>query len=286
VSFEKMKKIRALISSWRKPIKIAAYNPQNFDEIFGITTSRINIFSLVALLILTVCFLLFFIIGKTKLGAQIFGAKQSIDKTDILDQRMRLDSLKAKIDAQDKYIKNMNNVLFGTITTDSMPEEGKEINIDLSKIKDNPSKAELKVAENVKADQYTTSIAEDREIVHFFSPIRGYVSQKFDQKDHQAVDIVAKQDAYFLACLSGTVIYSDFSSKDGYVLIIEHSNNFTSIYKHTKSILKKRGDRVQVGEIIGIVGNTGANSTGPHLHFELWLNQKAVDPTKYIQFGH
>lgn len=284
MGFDWSMSLRTLVRNWRRPIKFAAYDPKNFDEIFGFTTSRINLFSLLALVILVVSFLLTLLFSKTSFGAQYFGADQAIDKSQLMDQRIRLDSLKSKVASQDNYIKNLNNVLFGRVSTDSISSDSKEVTIELTKINEGASKAEIKVAENVKADQYTTSTAVKQEIVHFFNPLKGHISQKFNSKDHQAVDIVAQHNAYFLACLSGTVIYSDFSNTDGYVLIIEHSNNFISIYKHAKSILKKRGDRVQVGEMIGIVGNTGTNTTGPHLHFELWLNQKAVDPANYIQF--
>ena len=118
----------------------------------------------------------------------------------------------------------------------------------------------------------------------FDLPVKGKISQRFNAKNHQAIDIVTPPDTYFAACLSGTVIYSGFSQKDGNILIIEHPNNYLSVYKHARTTLKKAGEKVRVGDVIGIVGNTGANTSGPHLHFELWLNQQAVDPMKYMEF--
>ena len=87
------------------------------------------------------------------------------------------------------------------------------------------------------------------------------------------------------SCLSGTVIYSGYTRKDGYILIIDHGNDYTSIYKHNRKALKKIGDKVQLGDPIAIVGSTGQNSDGPHLHFELWYKQVPVNPEEYLQFN-
>ena len=84
------------------------------------------------------------------------------------------------------------------------------------------------------------------------------------------------------ATLDGTVIFSGFTSADGYVIQIQHGNDLTSIYKHCSSLTKKAGDYVKAGEPIGIVGNTGENSSGPHLHFEIWYNGFSINPQHYV----
>jgi murein DD-endopeptidase MepM/ murein hydrolase activator NlpD len=57
-----------------------------------------------------------------------------------------------------------------------------------------------------------------------------------------------------------------------------------SVYKHNSSLLKKEGETVKAGEAIALVGSSGENSTGPHLHFELWHNGNPVNPADYINF--
>ena len=57
-----------------------------------------------------------------------------------------------------------------------------------------------------------------------------------------------------------------------------------SIYKHNSALLKKVGDKVDAGEPIAIIGNSGELTTGTHLHFELWHNGVAVDPQSYIAY--
>ncbi len=70
----------------------------------------------------------------------------------------------------------------------------------------------------------------------------------------------------------------------GYVLQIQHPNNLISVYKHNGELLKKEGDRVTAGEPIALVGNSGENSTGPHLHFEIWQDGVPVNPSNFINF--
>ena len=70
----------------------------------------------------------------------------------------------------------------------------------------------------------------------------------------------------------------------GYVMIIEHSQELISVYKHNASLTKAQGDLVKAGEVIAMAGNSGQFSTGPHLHFELWSKGYPVNPTNFIDF--
>ena len=81
-----------------------------------------------------------------------------------------------------------------------------------------------------------------------------------------------------LATLDGTVILSTYTAETGYLIEIQHNQDFVSVYKHCGSLLKREGDAVKGGEAIALVGNTGELSTGPHLHFELWHKGRAVNP--------
>jgi len=68
------------------------------------------------------------------------------------------------------------------------------------------------------------------------------------------------------------------------VIQIQHESNLLSVYKHNSVLYKKVGDRVNAGEVISIIGNTGEFSSGPHLHFELWYNGIPLNPEEYITF--
>ena len=86
------------------------------------------------------------------------------------------------------------------------------------------------------------------------------------------------------AIADGTVIYDGWSDEAGYTIQIQHAGDIVSIYKHNQKLLKKTGDKVKAGTAIALMGNTGATSTGDHLHFELWHDGESLDPTNYINF--
>ncbi|MEO9219427.1 MAG: M23 family metallopeptidase, partial [Bacteroidia bacterium] len=67
-------------------------------------------------------------------------------------------------------------------------------------------------------------------------------------------------------------------------ITVQHTNNVISVYKHNSVLLKQIGDVVKAGDPIAIIGNSGEQSTGPHLHFELWYNGTPINPTDYMVF--
>jgi len=122
--------------------------------------------------------------------------------------------------------------------------------------------------------------------LHFFPPVRGIVSGKFDPRlKHYGTDIVTKPKSPVNAMLDGTVIFTGWTMETGFVIQIQHSNNIVSVYKHNASLMKETGDLIRTGEAIAIVGDSGEMYTsGPHLHFEIWYKGKPLDPEKHIIF--
>tara|TARA_E500000178_G_scaffold291232_2_gene295003 strand:- start:179 stop:967 length:789 start_codon:yes stop_codon:yes gene_type:complete len=119
----------------------------------------------------------------------------------------------------------------------------------------------------------------------FKSPLAGIVSKEFDPlMEHYGVDLVGKENSPVKAIARATVVFSGWTPNNGHVLVLQHGQNFVSIYKHNSTILKKEGNFVQQGETIAINGNSGELSTGPHLHFELWHNGTAQDPEDFVGF--
>ena len=96
--------------------------------------------------------------------------------------------------------------------------------------------------------------------------------------------MVAKQDAKITSVLDGTVVFADWTIKTGYVIHVQHKNNLLSIYKHNSVLLKQQGDYVRAGEVLAVIGNTGEESSGAHLHFELWRGGNPLDPENFIKF--
>ena len=112
-------------------------------------------------------------------------------------------------------------------------------------------------------------------------PIQGFISQDFniEKQDHYhpGVDIACAEETPVLATASGTIVYADFDSTYGNMLVIQHSDTVITIYGHNSELLVTSGQKVMVGSRIALSGNTGI-STAPHLHYELRVNDKPIDP--------
>ena len=117
----------------------------------------------------------------------------------------------------------------------------------------------------------------------FIKPINGFLSRRFDSdKGHMGLDFVVKEETPVYAAAGGFVIFADYTVNDGYMIILNHINDYISVYKHCSSLVKGARENVEQGELIALSGNTGRKTTGPHLHFEIWKNGKPVDPEKFF----
>jgi murein DD-endopeptidase MepM/ murein hydrolase activator NlpD len=124
---------------------------------------------------------------------------------------------------------------------------------------------------------------QDDNSIFFILPVNGYISRGFDaERGHFGIDIVAKDGTPVFACAGGFVVFSDYTNDYGHILILSHSDGYLSIYKHCSVLLKKEREFVKQGELIAQIGNSGLATTGPHLHFEIWHNGKAIDPENLL----
>ena len=108
-------------------------------------------------------------------------------------------------------------------------------------------------------------------------------------RDHKGIDMDLGDNTPILASQSGTVEFADFGTSGsgfggyGNVIVINHHNGYWTLYAHLSKMHVKKGDYVQRGQVIGIIGNTG-NSTGTHLHFEIRTHFYGgqVNPLHYL----
>nr|WP_319396137.1 peptidoglycan DD-metalloendopeptidase family protein [uncultured Desulfobacter sp.] len=124
-------------------------------------------------------------------------------------------------------------------------------------------------------------------------PVKGKIISKFGTKrkgDYNAftfqsgIDIKAERGTPVKNVFSGEVMFSQWLKGYGNLMIINHGNNYYTLYAHVEELYKKKGDRVDTGEIIGTAGDTGSIK-GPCLHFEVRHHGKPVDPLKWLKKG-
>ncbi len=232
------------------------------------------------------------LIAFTNLREFIPGYPDVTLRRNIIMNAILLDSLERELEIRDKYFYDLNAVISGRQPIEHIAV--RDTSRDYSNIvfrrsvEDSIFRARIEQEEqyslSARADgpERGTSLAS----IHFFPPVKGIVSSNFDMRTrHFATDIVTQPKAVVSSTLDGTVIMTGWTMETGFVIMIQHSNNIISVYKHNARLLKEMGDKVWAGEAISIVGDSGELYTsGPHLHFELWHNGEPLDPTQYIFF--
>ena len=100
-------------------------------------------------------------------------------------------------------------------------------------------------------------------------------------RPHMGIDIAAPSGTPILAAVDGIVIIASREAEYGRLVCLDHGHGYTTMYGHLKDIHVKPGDRVQAGQILGTVGTSG-NTTGPHLHYEVRIYGRPVNPFSYL----
>lgn len=121
-------------------------------------------------------------------------------------------------------------------------------------------------------------------------PVRGKITSRFGSREHpltksdsfhSGIDISVPEGTPIRATASGIVVYSGWSYGKGNTVVIEHGHSFTTLYAHNKKNLVTVGQRVKRGDVIAISGSSG-DTTGPHVHYEVWKNGRPVNPERYL----
>lgn len=267
--------------------RFVVLNEDTFEERFSFKLNRLNAFIFggvfsVLLISLTILF-----ITLTPLKEYIQGYSSSELQKETTDLVYKVDSLNQALSVNDLYIENIQQVLKGEIKRVTFNKDSVLRQFQIDEIDFAPSPVDSVFREEVEQmDRFSVfQQAKKNTDIVFSTPIKGQITQQYDdQEKHFAVDIAVDQDTPVKAVADGTVIFRGFTADTGYVIVIEHGQGFTSIYKHNSSIFKEQGELVKSGEVIASAGSTGTFSTGAHLHFELWNDGYPVNPTSYINF--
>lgn len=283
---DKTKESKQIIKKLRNKYRLVVLNDDTFEEKLSVKLSRLNVFLVAVFGAFILITATTFLIAFTGIREYIPGYSSTELKRQARDLSEVTDSLKRYKVYNSKYLANIRNIITGkppinfadTIQSDSIINASlpKEISPEESMLRQGVEEEERFNINSLTNNQSATPLS-------FFTPLKGIITSEFDIKEsHFGVDIVAEKNEVVKATQDGIVIFADWSVETGHVLLIQHSNNFISVYKHNASLLKKQGEIVKSGEPIAIIGNSGELSTGPHLHFELWFDGNPVDPKNYI----
>ena len=272
--------------------KLVIFNEATLHEKFSINLTKVNVFTYIGLFTILISFLVSILFIVTPLNNLLPRYHDVGLRTKIEKNTVKIDSLHSEIIIRDLFFKNLKNIIEGKnmdsigLATDTTFIKNLD-EVAFSKTKHDSVLKELIQQEE---DLYLSMVSPQKEgtgieNINFIKPVEGMISNPFDEAEaHYGIDIVAPEDEPILSTLSGTVTMATWTVETGFVIQVQHDNNLMSIYKHNSELLKEVGNRVQAGEPIAIIGNSGEYTTGVHLHFELWFNGIPLNPEKYIAF--
>ena len=269
--------------------KLSVINETSYEEVFNFRLSQLHVLTALSVLAVILVVLTILLIAFTDLREFIPGYPDGNMRQMIAQNALRVDSLENELLKRDRFFKSIRLVLNGGDTTSL--ERSRE---DTARYRNDTIRFQISEQENEfraaieERERFNLSLGmkeQNHDYYHFFPPVEGIVTQSFDEKKrHYGTDIVAKANAKVAAVLDGVVIFTDWTVKTGYVIQVQHTNDLISVYKHNSILLKKQGDYVRAGEVLGVVGNTGEESSGPHLHFEVWRAGNPLNPENFIKF--
>ena len=276
-----------IVTFFNKTFRLVVINDETLEEEGFLKLSRSNIIILASVLLVSAFVISFCIIVYSPLNKHLPGKSSELVQKELVTLALKSDSLASALSISSLYLSNIESIIKGdSINFEYLDDSLNKI--DNSEINFVKSKEDSLLRIRVEMeDQSSINLNAQRKSKQFlfFPPIEGFISDSFNlKKNHYGIDLVAKTGAKIKSIGEGTVVVSDWNPQTGYVLGIQHSENFISFYKHCSVLLKNVGDIITTGENIAIIGNSGELSSGPHLHFELWKSGVPLDPSLYISF--
>lgn len=290
---ERRKKQKKLINRLQRHYRLVVMNDDNFEIKTSIKLNPLNVLFVVSILFVIYAFIIIGLLKYTPVNAFFFGRDQGPElRREALALHQTIDSLAYINQQRNQYMQDLYALLTGEIDTTRPHMEGSTVHYDSLNL-NTISKEDSLLRAAFERKQEVGILANNEGLMlneieekYFQPPVEGIVTRNFAATgEHFGIDIVAAESSPVRATLAGKVIFTGWTSDYGHTMAIQHEDNLVSIYKHNAVLLKKVGNFVQAGEVVALLGNTGALTEGPHLHFELWHEMVPLNPLQYIVFN-
>lgn len=312
---EVMKKRRGKVPRTRKYVSLMVV-PHNSNKVLTWKTTRpfTKIFSLLAFFLLIILTLSGYLAIVTRENQNLRNQYNSlnsffIEQQDVVKENITAISNVKRLDnvSRDKLEEFSYQVQ--NLTENYIDKEMKKLSVSRSSISNNPASsfvgeiAELKALlafledADKQEDELFTELSDKKSelekyinhLPHYW-PTSGVIGSSFGNRlhpiykryrNHTGVDIGGKSGAPIYASASGTITAVGKNGGYGYCIDVDHGNGLVTRYAHCSKVIVRKWQKVDIGEKIAEVGETGV-ATGPHLHFEILLNEVPIDPEVFI----
>ncbi len=280
---EKKKKSRAF--------RLALVDAITHERIWSFRYTRTAMILAIVSAVVLIVVAMYCLIALTPVRSFIPGYPGAISRRQAVQNALRIDSLETRIMQWELYAENLRRVVSGAnpIRMDSLilissQATREEVDARYLSLRDSVLRADVEQEEQFGVDATVIRRNLPIEALSFFTPVKGVVSDRFDRALHPYIDITAPAGSMVMSVLDGTVVYTGWEEEDGYILAIQHHGDILTIYKHNEKLLHKAGESIKAGTPIGILAASNSLTKGDHLHFELWYEGVATDPTQFIKF--
>lgn len=287
----------------RRAIEISQRRNQNY---YSRETARVNVNNkknyklfkkmILQIIICLLIYFIFYLITTTNyaFSEQVIESTNSILNYDINIRKIYKDCENFFITTlnNNKNSQESNTTIDNSVTNSSINAISNVIEasmIDNKLVANNA--IEVKEEEKEEKTEMEQDAEKAKELCKFQKPLSGVITSEFGERevtftgmtsDHKGIDIAAKSGTSIKAAMTGTATVAEENSEYGKFIKIENGDVMT-VYAHCKSLKVKKGDKVKIGQTIATVGSTG-HSTGPHLHFEIRLSGRYINPRYIIDF--
>lgn len=283
-----------LMRNLREKHRFSIRDQHTDREVWYMHISPLYLFSGLLALVLILFIAVTSIVAYTPVLDLIPGYPGSKSRLMLINNIMRLDSLEQEINNMQLYSENIALIMEGkSPATRRNMQPGDSLS--KSAAESVPRIAEdslLRLELETPGGPYSLSDPSSarrnlRSALDLYAPVRGVVAEKFNPRNGTyGVKLATTLNQEVMAVADGTILSAGWSPEEGHLLFIQHGDNLVSICRRMADTLKKAGDHVSGGEVIGYAGTQNLDTSGRNLfEFELWYNGTPIDPESYITFN-
>jgi murein DD-endopeptidase MepM/ murein hydrolase activator NlpD len=256
------------------------------DNSYRIRPNKLFISFTILSVIFSVIVALIFML--TPLGSLLYSTDEAQIRKEIQGISERVLNLQDSLNVRDQQLQEIKQVIrLNQDTTLALDDRLNNLSI-TSKTDDMASQAytNVNITDQFESGDFVSvNILKNAPDFPARSPVSGTRTRGYEpMQGHYGIDIATKENDTFVTIADGTVISNSWTIDFGYVISVQHNDGLVSTYKHCSKLYKVKGEKILKGDVLGLVGNKGISSLGPHLHLEIWKNGVSQNPVSYLIF--
>ncbi len=268
---------------------ISVHRSDDSTEVWNGRTSRLGFMLISTVIAIIIGAIVFLLVLFTPLHNALPGYLDSNERSALINNAARIDSLSQQMHIRQQYIDNIAKILNDEIKVDSIVmNDSTMARLDSMKLWStdiltySSPESEAFANEYERNEMYNLSmLPTSTEGLMFHPPLQGVVTNTFSPEVGSfGIVIDGGSKASVAAILDGSIISLSPTINDAYTIVIQHNNNYTSVYKNIGHCMRKVGDKVKAGEKFGVAGSAMDEA----ITFELWHSGTAINPLQYIVF--